>query len=93
MFSSFHDIVINFAWFVFVFGMSAIAVYMWLFKSGDEKKLAKLRKQHSDLQNKGFLAQRNGDMRAAGKFYEQATLIENEIIELTTNEEVSLNEE
>ena len=92
MSENFYDIVSSTAWFLFVFGMSGIVAYMWLFKSGDEKKLAKLKKQHSDLQSKGFLAQRNGDMRAAGRFYEQASLIEDQIVELTTNATVGTDE-
>ena len=44
-----------------------------------EKKLAELGK----LQEKGFLAQRNGDLRLAGKYYHEAELLETEIAGMT----------
>ncbi len=48
-------------------------------KTPVEKKMAKLKK----LQEMGFLAQRNGDLRLAGKYYHEAELLETEISEMT----------
>ncbi len=47
-------------------------------KSPLEKKLAKL----AELQEKGFQAQRNGDLRTAGKYYHEAEILETEIAEM-----------
>ena len=52
-------------------------------KSPIEKKMAQL----SKLQEQGFLAQRNGDLRLAGKYYLEAELLETEIAELTKKNE------
>ncbi len=48
------------------------------FKSPVEKKRAEL----SKLQEKALHAQRNGDLRSAGKFYHEAEVLETEIIEM-----------
>ena len=47
-------------------------------KSPIEKKQSQLR----ILQEKGYLAQRNGDLRSAGKFYHEAEILETEIAEM-----------
>ena len=47
-------------------------------KSPVEKKMEKLVK----LQEKGFLAQRNGDLRLAGQYYHEAEILETEIAEM-----------
>jgi len=46
-------------------------------KSPIEKKKAQL----ASLQNKAFKAQRNGDLRLAGKYYHEAEILETEIVE------------
>ena len=53
-------------------------------KSPLEKMQAKLGK----LQEKGFQAQRNGDLRLSGKYYHEAEMLETEIAEMmeATNE-------
>ena len=51
-------------------------------KSPLEKKLAKL----AELQEKGFQAQRNGDLRTAGKYYHEAEILETEIAEMTNSQ-------
>ncbi len=53
-------------------------------KSPLEKMMAKLAK----LQEKGFQAQRNGDLRLSGKYYHEAEMLETEIAEMmeATNE-------
>lgn len=53
-------------------------------KTPIEKKMAKLVK----LQELGFQAQRNGDLRLAGKYYHEAEMLETEIAEMmeATNE-------
>ena len=48
-------------------------------KSKLEKKKAKL----SDLQKKAFEAQRNGDLRSAGKYLSEAEQLETEIVDET----------
>ncbi len=48
------------------------------FKTPIEKKMAELTK----LQELAFLAQRNGDLRLAGKYYHAAELLETEIVEM-----------
>ena len=48
------------------------------FKSPLEKKQMEL----SRLQEKALQAQRNGDLRSAGKFYHEAEMLETEIIEM-----------
>ena len=47
-------------------------------KSPLEQKQAELNR----LQQKGFEAQRNGDLRKAGEYYHAAELLETEIIEM-----------
>jgi len=49
-------------------------------KSNLEKKQDELRR----LQKKGFEAQRNGDLRTAGKYYHAAEILETEISEMIT---------
>lgn len=48
-------------------------------KSPIEKKKVTLER----LQQKAFLAQRNGNLRLAGKYYHEAELLETEIEKLT----------
>ena len=48
-------------------------------KSPIEKKKVMLER----LQQKAFLAQRNGNLRLAGKYYHEAELLETEIEKLT----------
>lgn len=47
-------------------------------KTPVEKKMVKL----SKLQELGFRAQRNGDLRLAGKYYHEAEMLETEIAEM-----------
>ena len=52
-------------------------------KSKLEKKQAKL----AELQRKAFEAQRNGDLRTAGKYLTEAELLETEIVDEMNGEE------
>ena len=51
-------------------------------KTSIEKKKIKL----ADLQEKAFQAQRNGDLRLAGKYYHEAEILETEIVESVAKE-------
>jgi hypothetical protein len=53
------------------------------FKSGIEKKKDKLK----DLQAKAFQAQRNGNLRLAGKYFLEAENLETEIMDEEQNNE------
>lgn len=52
-------------------------------KTSEERELDRLRKKCAQLQNKGFEAQRNGNLRLAGEYQQQARDLEDDIIELT----------
>jgi len=49
------------------------------FKTPLEKKQSRL----STLQEKAFQAQRNGDLRLAGKYYHEAEVLETEIVKMS----------
>ncbi len=61
-------------------------------KTAEERELDRLRKKCEKLQKKGFDAQRNGNLRLAGEYYQEAQQIEDKIVELTTNATVGTNE-
>ena len=50
------------------------------FKTPLEKKQSQL----TILQNKAFQAQRNGDLRLAGKYYQEAEVLETEIVKMSS---------
>ncbi len=55
----------------------------WLKKIfGIKSPIAKKQAQLQTLQEKGFQAQRNGDLALAGKYYLEAEMLDTEIIEM-----------
>ncbi|OUU74727.1 MAG: hypothetical protein CBC29_06250 [Methylococcaceae bacterium TMED69] len=55
----------------------------WLKKIfGIKSPLAKKQARLKSLQEKGFQAQRNGNLSLAGKYYSEAEFLETEIIEM-----------
>lgn len=50
---------------------------------GIKSPLDKKKIELSRLQEKAFKAQRNGDLRLAGKYYHEAEMLETEIVEMT----------
>ena len=56
------------------------------FKGSIHRKKLKLK----TLQEKGFQAQRNGDLRTAGKYYHEAELLETEIVDQTKEDNENL---
>ena len=52
------------------------------FKNSIEKKQSRL----AELQKKAFEAQRNGDLRSAGKYLSEAEMLETEIVDELSRE-------
>jgi len=61
-------------------------------KTSEERELDRLRKKCEKLQKKAFDAQRNGNLRLAGEYQQQARELEDRIVDLTTNTNVELKQ-
>ena len=53
---------------------------------GIKSPLERSKNKLASLQEKAFQAQRNGDLRLAGKYYLEAEILETEIVEMTREE-------
>tara|TARA_B100000900_G_C20479856_1_gene674982 strand:- start:749 stop:946 length:198 start_codon:yes stop_codon:yes gene_type:complete len=62
----------------------------WLFNIlGIKSELEKKKSRLADLQRKAFEAQRNGDLRTAGKYLSEAEQLETEIVDETRGDNES----